>query len=157
MRALFYHLTESGAAETLLSLVTRARGAGWRVMVRGTDLAALERLDGQWWLTPEDGFLPHGLEGGAEDGRQPVLLGTGAIGNAADVLALIDGAGLLPGDLEARERLFVIFDGNDSDKVQAARALWKEVTAAGVTAEYWAEDAGRWVKKSQSPPAGGQG
>ena len=43
--AYFYHLTETPLEATLPMLLDKARGAGWRVLVRGTDRALLERLD----------------------------------------------------------------------------------------------------------------
>ena len=43
--AYFYHLTESPLDVALPMLVGKARDVGWRVLVRGTDRALLERLD----------------------------------------------------------------------------------------------------------------
>ncbi|MEM7720517.1 MAG: DNA polymerase III subunit chi, partial [Pseudomonadota bacterium] len=31
-----------------------------------------------------------------------------------------------------------------------ARTQWRSLTEAGITAQYWAEEAGRWVKKAES-------
>ena len=75
---LFYHLMRGTVEETVGSLLTRAMGQGWRVMLRGTDSRRLERLDQWLWLHPEDGFLPHGIEGGPHDADQPVRPGHGA-------------------------------------------------------------------------------
>lgn len=152
---LFYHLTRSPPEATLAQLLPRALGQGWRVVVRGTDPAALDRLDGQLWLAGgEETFLPHGLEGGPHDADQPVLLGLGAMANGARVLALVDGAGASDAEIAALERVWVLFDGNDPDRLQAARAQWKAMTAAGHAAQYWSEDSGRWEKKAESPGAG---
>ena len=43
--AMFYHLTRSTAEDTVTSLLGRAVGMGWRIMIRGTDSARLDRLD----------------------------------------------------------------------------------------------------------------
>lgn len=148
---MFYHLMQSAPADTLAINAPRALGQGWRVMVRGTDPAALERLDSQLWLGGgDDSFLPHGLEGGPHDADQPVLLGRGAPVNGAKVLALVDGAGAEDAEIAAMERVWVLFDGNDPDRLQAARLQWKAVTAAGHAAQYWSEDGGRWEKKAES-------
>lgn len=148
---MFYHLMRSAPADTLAVIAPRALQQGWRVMVRGTDLAALERLDGQLWLKGGDAsFLPHGLEGGAQDADQPVLLGLGAPANGARVLALVDGAGAEDAEIAAMERVWVLFDGNDPDRLQAARGQWKAMVAAGHAAQYWSEDSGRWEKKAES-------
>ena len=150
---MFYHLTRSTPAETLLALVNRALAQGWRVMVRGTDLAALEQLDTQFWLNPEDGFLPHGLQGGPQDADQPVLIGQGAAVNGARALALIDGAAATADELAAMDRVWVLFDGADDTRLQAARAQWRALSTAGVAAQYWSEDGDRWEKKAETAGA----
>lgn len=149
---LFYHLTRSPPEATLAQLLPRALGQGWRVMLRGTDPAALERLDSQLWLLGGDeSFLPHGLAGGPQDADQPILLGLGPVTNAARVLALVDGAGATDAEIAAMERVWVLFDGNDPDRLQAARGQWKATVAAGHAAQYWSEETGRWEKKAESP------
>lgn len=148
---MFFHLMQSAPADTLAVNAPRALGQGWRVMVRGTDLAALEHLDAALWLKGgDDGFLPHGLAGGPHDADQPVLLGLGEPANAAKVLALVDGAGATDAEITAMERVWVLFDGNDDIRLQAARAQWKAMTAAGHAAQYWSEESGRWEKKAES-------
>lgn len=148
---MFYHLMRSDAETVLDMLLPRALAAGWPVMVRGTDDSALDRLDSRLWLQPEDSFLPHGREGGVEDARQPVLIGRGAAVNAARAVALIDGAEPLPGE-EAMERLWVLFDGHDPAALAAARGLWTRLTAAGMAAQYWSEESGRWQMKAEKKP-----
>lgn len=149
---MFFHLMQSAPADTLAVNAPRALGQGWRVMVRGTDPAALDRLDQALWLKGgDDSFLPHGLEGGPQDADQPVLLGLGPAANAAKVLALVDGAEATDAEIAAMERVWVLFDGNDTARLQAARMQWKTMTTAGHAAQYWAEDSGRWEKKAESP------
>ena len=104
--AVFYHLTRSGLDDTLTMILTRALAQGWRVMLRGTDATALDRLDEKLWLGAADGFLPHGRQGGPSDAEQPVLLGAGAIGNAAQGLVLIDGAVASAAEISALERVW---------------------------------------------------
>lgn len=146
---MFYHLTRSGADDTLVTLIGRARARDWRVMVRGTDVARLARLDDLLWVTPADGFLPHGLAGGVMDADQPVLLGQGAIANGAAVLALIDGAVPDIAEIAALDRVWVLFDGGDGAAVDAARGLWRSVTDGGQAAQYWTEDGGIWQMKME--------
>lgn len=148
---MFFHLMQSAPADTLAVNLPRALGQGWRVMVRGTDLAALDLLDQALWLKGgDDGFLPHGLEGGPHDADQPVLLGLGQPANGAKVLALVDGAEATDAEIAAMERVWVLFDGNDQTRLQAARGQWKAMTTAGHAAQYWSEDSGRWEKKAES-------
>ena len=153
---MFFHLMQSAPADTLSVNAPRALGQGWRVLVRGTDLAALDRLDADLWLKGgEEGFLAHGLEGGAHDADQPVLLGLGAPVNGAQVIALVDGAAATDAEIAAMERVWVLFDGNDPDRLQAARGQWKAMTGAGHAAQYWSEESGRWEKKAESAAASG--
>ena len=146
---MFYHLTRSTPQETMATILPRALSAGWKVMLRGTDIEALKALDAALWLHPDDSFLPHGLAGGAQDADQPILLGQGAIANAAQGLMLVDGAETTPTEAEALERVWVLFDGADEAALAGARRLWSSLTGAGLAAQYWSEESGRWEKKTE--------
>ena len=149
--ALFYHLTRSPVEATLPMLLSRSLEAGWHVVVRGVDRGRLGWLDQKLWTGPEEGFLPHGLAGGPHDADQPVLLTTGPeMPNGAQCLVSIDGAAVAAQECAGLERLCVIFDGNDPAAVETARGQWKALTGAGIAAQYWSEDGGRWQKKAES-------
>jgi DNA polymerase-3 subunit chi len=152
--AMFYHLTRSTPEETLSALLPRALAQGWRVMIRSPDRGRLERLDLALWTDPPESFLPHGMEGGPQDAVQPVLLGQGAALNGAAGLFLLDGADVTPEEARPMERIWLIFDGGDGGAVQAARGKWKALTAAGIAAQYWSEESGRWEKKADSAARG---
>ncbi|MCU0815929.1 MAG: DNA polymerase III subunit chi [Cypionkella sp.] len=143
-RVMFYHLTRSGVEETLRLLLDRALAQGWRIMIRSPVAERLDRLDARLWQEPEEGFLPHGREGGAEDAVQPVLLGMGAAVNGAQGLMLLDGAEVSEAEARAMERVWIIFDGADGAQLSAARGLWKRLVEAGLHAQYWSEESGRW-------------
>ncbi len=149
---MFYHLTRSPAEALLPTLIAKSRDAGWRVELRGTDAGRMDRLDELLWQG--DGFLPHGLAGGPHDAAQPILLtvaGTAAgtaAANAPACIIAVDGAPVGADELAALDRLCILFDGNDPAAVDAARAQWRSLTAAGATAEYWSEAGGRWEKKA---------
>src|SRR5690606_28695144 len=110
------------------------------VMIRSPDRAALERQDQRLWLYPEEGFLPHGLEGGAHDAEQPVLLGAGPPVNGASALLLMGPQEVQPQEAQALERVWLAFEGRDERQLQAARLQWKAVAAAGLAAQYWNDD-----------------
>ncbi len=153
--AYFYHLTRRPLEATLPMLLARARAAGWRIAVRGTDPARMAWLDEKLWLEPGDGFLPHGLAGGAHDARQPVLLTTATeAANDPQCLMIIDGAGIAAEEVLRLERVCVLFDGKDPTAVEAARGQWKALTAAGCAAQYWSEESGRWEMKARAEAAG---
>lgn len=146
----FYHLTRRPIEATLPVLLEKALAAGWRVAVRGTDRARLEWLDQKLWLGNDEDFLPHGLAGGRQDARQPVLLTDSAeVANRATCVMAIDGAELAAEEVQALERACLLFDGHDPAAVQAARQQWKRLTDAGCAAQYWSEESGRWEKKAE--------
>jgi DNA polymerase III subunit chi len=149
MSALFYHLTRSTEEDLIRMLITRAMGQGWRVMLRGTDDAALRRIDTRLWTEGEGSFLPHGMEGGPHDGDQPLLIGKGAAANGAHGVILTGGAVADAAEAKTLQRLWVLFDGGDEAAVSGARALWRQLTEAGVDAEYWSEDSGKWAKTAE--------
>lgn len=149
--ALFYHLTQRPLEVTLPALLEKALGAGWRVAVRGTSPERLRWLDDRLWLGGEDKFLPHGLAGGEFDADQPVLLTVDAeTPNGAACLMAVDGAEISPQEASEMERVCILFDGNDEASVTRARGQWKALTGAGIPAQYWSEDSGRWEKKAEA-------
>ncbi|MDK3016388.1 DNA polymerase III subunit chi [Pseudodonghicola flavimaris] len=149
--AVFYHLTRRPVEVALPQLLEKARGAGWRIVVRGTDPGRMDWLDEKLWLGPEEGFLPHGVAGGAHDADQPILLtvGAGPAANDPACLMTLDGAEVTPEEVQALERVCILFDGLDEEALQRARAQWKALTAAGCSAQYWSEESGRWEKKAE--------
>ena len=147
--AWFYHLTRSPVEGTLATLLPKALGAGWRIAVRGTDRARLERLDELLWHG--DGFLPHGLAGGPHDAEQPVLLTANAeTPNGPACLMAVDGAEVAVEEALKFERVCLLFEGADGAAVEAARGQWRRLTEGGVPAVYWSEESGAWAKKAES-------
>ena len=146
--AFFYHLTDSPLEVTLPMLIGKARGADWRVLVRGNDAAVLARLDEILWLGEDDGFLPHGLAGGPHDADQPVLLGD-VVTDGFDCLMCVAKADVQPEEVKVLARTCILFDGQEGDALQHARRQWKALTDAGCAAQYWAQEAGRWTMKAE--------
>ena len=151
--AMFYHLTRSTAEDTVTSLLGRAVGMGWRIMIRGGQSERLDRLDTLLWTHPENSFLPHGRAGGADDASQPVLLGDGPITNAATAMMLLDGAEVALTEAQSLTRVWLIFDGMDPTALAAARTQWKTLTDAGIAAQYWSEESGKWQMKAEKTAA----
>ena len=107
-----------------------------------------EAIDAHLWTYRDEGFLPHGT---AKDGHaeaQPVWLTTRDDNpNGATVRFLADGAELP--DAAGYARIVMLFDGNDNDAVDRARAAWTAAKAAGHEATYWQQsERGRWERKA---------
>jgi len=152
--ARFYHLTDSPAEALLPALIGRAMEAGMRVALRGAGRARMEALDLALWQG--DGFLPHGLAGGPHDADQPALLvwddrPAPDLPNRPACLIALDGVGVDPAEAAALERVLVVFDGQDPAAVLTARGQWRALTGAGIPAEYWNREGGRWACKARHP------
>lgn len=148
--ALFFHMTRSPVEVVVPTILTRALGRGWRVILRGTDPARIDWLDRRLWLGEADSFLPHGVRGGPHDALQPVLLTADAEPPPDDAcLMTIDGAPVAAAECAGRERVWILFDGNDEAALATARRQWSDLTGAGVDAEYWSEATGKWELKTE--------
>ena len=103
----FYHLTETPLEATLPMLIGKARGAGWRILVRGHDDTLLGRLDTVLWQG--DGFAPHGIAGGPHDADQPVLLGTDIAADGFACIMSVGGADVTSAEVGLSERVCILF------------------------------------------------
>ena len=146
MQVDFYQLGGAPAEQVIVSIAQRLLAADQRLLIVAADDAALARLDRVLWDQGATSFLPHGLAGGADDARQPILLSaTPDAPNLARNLLIADG--------EWREaaisydRAFYLFD---REALEGARLAWKLLSGReGVDRRFWAQDEdGRWVEKS---------
>lgn len=147
----FYHLTQAPVEVTLPKLLARALDAKLRVQVRCVKPERAEWFDQKLWLDDGDGFLPHGLAGGPHDALQPVLLGVDdTLLPGVRCLMSLDGAPVEAAEIAVLDRALILFDGHDADATAHARGQWKALTGAGVAAEYWSEESGRWELKASA-------
>jgi DNA polymerase III subunit chi len=143
---LFYHLTGQPLEKALPLLLEKSVERGWNAVIRSGTEERLAVLDEALWSYKEDSFLPHGREEEGDCEHQPILLTTKDIRpNAAEVLFLVDRAPL-PAEF-AYDRVVLMFDGEDPEALESARAAWKTVKGLGHPATYWQQEGGRWVKK----------
>lgn len=146
----FYHLTSSPLEQALPDLLEKVRANNWRALVRGTDAARLAKMDEHLWQYRDDNFFEHGLAGGAHDADQPILLTTETANtNNAEILLLTHQAQTDATEVTKFTRVCLMFDGLDHDALNAARTDWKTLTDAGIPAQYWAQENGRWTKKAE--------
>ena len=142
---LFYHLKGQTPEQVLPTLLQKSLDRGWRVVVQASSEERVEALDAHLWTWRDDSFLPHGTWRDAEASQQPIVLTAGDHNpNGATVRFLVDGA-LMPQDPSAYERLVLLFNGEDLDALDAARARWTEAKSAGFEVTYWqADEKGGW-------------
>ncbi len=150
--AYFYHLTYSSLAQTIGLLAPKALSAGWRVEVRGRLSSTLKQLDDALWQ--KDDFLPHAISGGKFDADQPILLtdkpSASGSENKAECLMGIEGVEIALEEIPHYKRVCILFDGHDPDAVSLARQQWKNISSAGIHAQYWAQSEGTWVQKASA-------
>ncbi len=144
---LFYHLDRQPLDRVLPGLLEKCIERGWRSVVQFGSEERLEAIDAHLWTFRDDGFLPHGTAKDGHAALQPVWLTAGDDNpNEATVRFVADGADLP--DPAGYQRVVMLFDGNDNDAVDRARAAWKDVKAAGHETTYWQQaDGGRWERK----------
>lgn len=145
MQVDFYQLGGTPAEQVIASIAEKVLGAGGRLLVIAKDELFLARLDRMLWDQGATSFLPHGMAGGADDARQPILLSTSpdAPNQARNVL-IADGewrdAAL------TYDRSFYMFD---SGTLEGARLAWKLLAGReGVERRYWAQVDGRWKQQA---------
>ena len=76
MQVDFYQLAGTPAEQVIASIAEKILSADGRLIVIAEDETYLAKLDRMMWDEGPTSFLPHGLAGGADDARQPILLST---------------------------------------------------------------------------------
>ena len=145
MQVDFYQLGGTSPEQVIASIADKILGQDGRLLIIGADEGALARLDRQLWDQGEASFLPHGIAGGTDDARQPILLSTSPDApNLARNVLIADGEWREA--VLAYDRAFYLFDG---DTLEGARLAWKLLSGReGIERRYWANEGGKWVKKA---------
>jgi DNA polymerase-3 subunit chi len=141
----FYQLAGTPAEQVIASLAQKVLAADGRLLVIAEDEPFLAKLDRMLWDAGASSFIPHGLAGGPDDARQPVLLSTSPDApNQARNMLIADGTWR-----EAAltyDRSFYLFDNNT---LEGARLAWKLLAGRdGVERRYWAQVDGRWKQQA---------
>jgi DNA polymerase-3 subunit chi len=141
----FYQLGGSPPEQVIASIAEKLIAQDSRLLIVADEEGLLARLGRMLWDQGSASFLPHGIAGGADDARQPILLSTSPDApNRARNMLIADGqwrdAAL------AYDRAFYLFDG---ETLEGARLAWKLLAGReGVERRYWAQEGGKWVNKS---------
>ena len=145
MRVDFYQLGDQPPEAVIAALAAKVVAADERLLVVAEDESWLARLDRLLWTEGGDSFLPHGLAGGVDDARQPVLLSTSEDApNTARNMLIADGQ--WRESALSFDRAFYLFGGESLD---GARLAWKLLSGReGVERRYWANEGGKWLHKA---------
>ena len=145
MQVDFYQLVAIPAEQVIASLAEKVLEADGRLLIVAEDEAQLTRLDRMLWDQGAASFLPHGIAGGADDARQPILLSSSPDApNQARNMLIADG--LWREAALTYDRSFYLFD---DATLEGARLAWKLLAGReGVERRYWAREGGKWVKKA---------
>ena len=145
MQVDFYQLAGTPAEHVIASLAQEVLAADGRLLVVAEDEPFLAKLDRMLWDQGASSFIPHGLAGGSDDARQPVLLSTSPDApNQARNMLIADGTWR-----EAAltyDRSFYLFDNST---LEGARLAWKLLAGReAVERRYWAQKDGRWKQQA---------
>ena len=145
MQVDFYQLAGTPPEQVIASIAEKILSGNMRLLIIAQDEGLLARLDRMLWDQGPKSFLPHGLAGGADNTRQPVLLSTSPDApNLARNMLIADG--IWRDSALSYERAFFLFD---SPTLEDARLAWKLLAGReGVERRYWAREGAKWVKKA---------
>ena len=76
MQVDFYQLGAISPGQVIASISEKVLETDGRLLIVAEDESYLARLDRILWDQGTTSFLPHGLAGGSDDARQPILLST---------------------------------------------------------------------------------
>jgi DNA polymerase-3 subunit chi len=140
----FYQLAGTPPEQVIASIAEKLLASDGRLIVVAADEVFLARLDRMLWDQGPTSFLPHGISGGAEDARQPILLSTSPDApNLARNMLIADG--VWRDAALTYDRSFFLFD---AATLLTAREAWKSLAdREGIERRYWAREGGKWVQK----------
>jgi len=140
----FYQLAGTPPEQVIASIAEKLLASDGRLIVIAADEVFLARLDRMLWDQGPTSFLPHGISGGAEDARQPILLSTSPDApNLARNMLIADG--VWRDAALTYDRSFFLFD---AATLLTAREAWKSLAdREGIERRYWAREGGKWVQK----------
>jgi DNA polymerase-3 subunit chi len=140
----FYQLAGTPPEQVIASIADKVLEGDGRLLIVAEDEGFLTRLDRILWNQGTTSFLPHGLSGGVDDARQPLLLSTSPDApNQARNMLIADG--MWREAALTYDRSFYLFDNST---LEGARLAWKLLAGReGIERRYWAQEGGKWVKK----------
>lgn len=143
MKLDFWQVTDDPVEKVVALIARRVLGEGERVLVVAESAEQRAAMSRALWEGGPESFLANGEAGAPGADRQPILLAAEpAAANGASHVILADG---IFRECPGFARVFLLFP---PDLAPAARQAWRAVDGReGVERAYFAQEAGRWVKK----------
>ncbi len=143
MKLDFWQVTDDPVEKVVALIARRVLGEGERLLVVSADVEQRAAIGRELWQAGPESFLANGEADAPGADRQPILLGPEPLGpNGASHLILADGTFR---ETAGFARVFLLFP---PEAAPAARTAWRAHDGReDVTRAYFAQEAGRWVKK----------
>ena len=140
----FWQYSQGPIERIVAQIAERVLAGGDRLLVVDADDDRRAATSKALWEARPERFLANGDATAPHAARQPILLsGECEPVNGAKVAVLADGEWRDPGSSFAR--LILLFG---EDQAEPARAVWRQFDAReDVTRGYFAQEAGKWVKR----------
>lgn len=147
----FYHLHHGTVEQSLPLLLSKIHAGGHKIVVKLSSADRVKIFDGLLWTFDAHSFLPHSAgtdkKEGSVDAQEIWLTSEDENPNAANVLVLVDG--VTAENVADYEICCEIFNGQDAEAVQTARAHWKMFQEQGLNTVYFQQtERGGWEKKA---------
>ncbi|MCL9999984.1 MAG: DNA polymerase III subunit chi [Erythrobacter sp.] len=143
MKLDFWQVTDDPVEKVVALIARRVLGEGERVLVVAADTEQRAAIARALWEAGPESFLANGEADSPGADRQPILLAPEPDpANGASHVILADGTFR---ECTGFARVFLLFP---PDLAPAARQAWRAVDGReGLERAYFAQEAGRWVKK----------
>ncbi|WP_332066115.1 DNA polymerase III subunit chi [Bartonella sp. CB189] len=149
MDILFYHMVQSQLEDVLPTLVERALARFGQVTIQCVSEEQRDAIDAHLWVYDEAAFIGHGTEYHQYPNLQPVFITTRQDNpNNSKIRFLVEGA--ICSDINAYQRLVVIFDDRNDKQLSLVRTQWKNYKMKNYNLTYWKQDEERCWKKQQA-------
>ena len=144
MQVDFYQLAATPPEQVIAGIAEKLLATDGCLIVVAGDELFLARLDRMLWDQGPTSFLPHGVSGGPDDARQPILLSTSPDApNLARNMLIADG--VWRDAALSYDRSFFLFD---AATLEPAREAWKSLAGReGMERRYWSREGGKWKQQ----------
>ena len=145
----FYHLEKQPLEHVLPRIVAKAIERGLPLVIETTSTDNITNISDMLWAAEDVAFLPHGFDGDGQGELQPVWLTIGP-DNPNESKMRIFTHGAIPTYISMLSRAMLMFDGNDIQALDIARAEWKRHKTDGHAVSYWRQDeSGKWQNQAK--------